>query len=130
MASPEQQLSGLFAQLGTEDRATLLAFAEFLASRRAVRATTPAIPDAPVRQAPESIPEPELIERPAEESVVGALKRLSKTYPMLDKKVMLNATSDLVATAIMQGSNPAGVIDQLEEIFSTHYEQLKAGNTD
>ena len=36
---------------------------------------------------------------------------------------------DSVAAAV-QGADPVGVIDQLEEIFSTHYEQLKAGNTD
>ena len=132
MASAEQQLTGLFRQLGAQDQATLLAFAAFLASRGAVPAgpVMPAVPDVPVKQEPEIIPEPEIIERPAEESVVGALKRLSRTYPMLDKKVMLNATSDLVATTIMQGADPVGVIDQLEEIFSTHYEQLKAGNTD
>ena len=136
MASAEQQLTGLFRQLGAADQATLLAFAAFLASRGATPAV-PGVPDAPinmpeppVKQEPGIIQEPEVIERPAEESVVGALKRLSTTYPMLDKKVMLNATSDLVATTIMRGSDPAGVIDQLEEIFRTHYEQLKAGNTD
>ena len=129
MASAEQKLTGLFRQLGAQDQATLLAFAAFLASRSAAPAA-PAVPEVPVPQEPEIIPEPEVIERPAEESVVGALKRLSKAYPMLDKKVMLNATSDLVATTIMQGADPVGVIDQLEEIFNTHYEQLKTGNTD
>lgn len=129
MASAEQQLSGLFRQLGAADQATLLAFAAFLVSRSAT-AAAPGVSDTPVKQAPETIAEPDIIERPAEESVVGALKRLSRTYPMLDKKVMLNATSDLVATTILQGADPAGVIDQLEEIFSTHYEQLIAGNTD
>ena len=41
---------------------------------------------------------------------------------------MLSATSDLVATNIMQGSEPGGVIDELEEIFRTHYEQLVSDN--
>ncbi len=81
-----------------------------------------------VKAEPEVVPEPELIERPAEESVVGALKRLSKSYPMLNKAEMLSATSDLVATNIMQGSDPVGVIDELEEIFRRHYEQMKSGN--
>jgi hypothetical protein len=81
-----------------------------------------------VKAAPEVFPEPEMIERPAGESVVGALKRLSKSYPMLDKTVLLGATSELVATTIMQGSDPAGVIDELEVIFRKHYEQLKSGN--
>ena len=129
MASAEQQLNKFFRQLGAADQATLLAFAAFLASRGAAPAI-PALPNEPVQQEPEIIAEPEVIERPAEESVVGALERLSRTYPMLAKKAMLNATSDLVATTIMQGADPAGVIDQLEEIFNTHYEQLKTGNTD
>ncbi len=121
MASAEQQLTELFQQLGASDQATLLDFAAFLASRAPASRV-------PVKTAPEAVQEPEIIERPARETVVGALKRLSKSYPMLDKTVMLSATSELVATTIMQGSDPVGVIDELEVIFSDHYKQLKSGN--
>jgi hypothetical protein len=121
MASAEQQLTELFQQLGVSEQKTLLDFAAFLASR------TPALPVA-VKAEPVVVPEPEIIERPAGESVVGALKRLSKSYPMLDKTVMLSATSELVATTIMQGSDPVPVIDELEVIFRDHYEQLKSTN--
>ena len=121
MASAEQQLTELFQQLGASDQATLLDFAAFLASRTPARRVV-------VKIEPEAVPEPEIIGRPAEESVVGALKRLSKSYPMLDKTVMLGATSELVATTIMQGSNPVAVIDELEVIYREHYEQLKSGN--
>ena len=121
MASAEQQLTALFKRLGAAEQATLLDFAAFLASRIRTAAVA-------VKTAPEVMPAPEIIERPAGESVVGALKRLSKSYPMLDKTVMLGATSELVATSIMQGSDPAGVIDELEVIFSEHYEQLKSGS--
>ena len=123
MASAEQQLTEHFRRLGAGDQATLLAFAAFLASR------SPA-PTVTVKAEPVTIPEPEIIERTAGESVVGALKRLAKSYPMLDKTEMLSATSDLVATTIMQGTDPVGVIDELEEIFSAHYEQLVSGNKD
>jgi hypothetical protein len=121
MASAQQQLTELFQQLGAADQATLLAFAEFLADRRVAHSV-------PVKQEPSVLAEPVLIERPAQESVVGALKRLSKSYPMLNKAEMLSATSELVATTIMQGSDPAGVIDELEEIFSRHYQQFRSGN--
>jgi len=121
MASAEQQLREHFQQLDAGDQATLLAFAAFLASRSPARTVT-------VKTEPVTIPEPEIIQRPEKESVVGALKRLSKSYPMLDKTEMLSATSDLVATTIMQGTDPVGVIDELEDIFSTHYEQLVSGN--
>ena len=123
MASAEQQLTGYFQQLAAADQATLLAFAAFLASRGGPSPSVTVKPPEPV-----TIPEPELIARPDEESIVGGLKRLSKSYPMLDKAEMLSATSDLVATNIMQGSEPAGVIDELEDIFRTHYEQLVSDN--
>jgi hypothetical protein len=121
MSSAQQQLTELFQRLGAEDQATLLAFAAFLASRTPARTVA-------VKAEPEVLPEPLMIERPPQESIVGALKRLSKSYPMLNKAEMLSATSELVATSLMQGSDPVGVIDELEKIFSAHYEQFKSGN--
>jgi hypothetical protein len=123
MASAEQQLTEYFQQLAAGDQATLLAFAAFLASRGSPSPRVTVTPPEPV-----IIPEPGIIARPDKESIVGALKRLSKSYPMLDKAEMLSATSDLVATNIMQGSDPAGVIDELENIFRTHYAQLVSDN--
>ena len=111
-------------QLGPGDREALLAFAEFLAQR----ATSPVPRTTGGEQAaPVTIPEPHAIERPPQESVVAGLKRLSRTYPMLDKSEMLSATSDIVATHIMQGTAAREVIDTLEAIFREHYRQLKQG---
>ncbi|MGB5475199.1 MAG: hypothetical protein WBQ78_17220, partial [Gammaproteobacteria bacterium] len=62
------------------------------------------------------------------ESIVAGLKRLARTYPMLDKSEMLSATSDIVATHIMRGTDAAPVIDELEEIFAQHYRQLKTAS--
>ena len=124
MADSEQLLLRLFRGLGAADQATLLAFAEFLGSRTALR------PSPAVSRSAVPVPEPEPIERPPQESVVGSLKRLSKTYPMLDKSEMLSATSDLVASQIMQGGDPSGTIDRLEKIFLEHYEQLRAASRD
>jgi hypothetical protein len=123
MASAEQQLTEYFQQLAAGDQATLLAFAAFLASRSSLSQGVTVKPPEPV-----IIPEPEIMARPDGESVVGALKRLSKSYPMLDKAELLSATSDLVATNIMQGTDPVGVIDELEDIFRTHYAQLVSAN--
>jgi hypothetical protein len=123
MASAEQQLTEYFQQLAAGDQATLLAFAAFLASRSSLLQGVTVKPPEPV-----IIPEPEIMARPDGESVVGALKRLSKSYPMLDKAELLSATSDLVATNIMQGTDPVGVIDELEDIFRTHYTQLVSAN--
>jgi hypothetical protein len=123
METPEQELLKLFRELAEGEQAILLAFAQFLGSRRVAASVT-----SPVR--PVTVPEPEAIERPAQESVVGGLKRLSRTYPMLDKSEMLSATSDLVATHIMQGTDAAIVIDELEAIFEKHYRQFKSGIKD
>jgi hypothetical protein len=120
MASAEQQLTAFFRQLTADDQLTLLRFAEFLAGR-----SSPGV--VAVSREPVVVPEPEVIERPAGESVVAALKRLSKTYPMLDKTEMLSATSDLVAANIMQGTDAVEVVDQLEDIFRGLYEKLKSG---
>jgi hypothetical protein len=120
MASAEQQLTEFFRQLTAADQLTILAFAEFLAVRNSpgnIVVSSEAV----------VIPEPEAIERPPVESVVAALKRLSKTYHMLDKTEMLGATSDLVATNIMQRTDTGLVVDELEEIFRSHYEKLKSG---
>ncbi len=121
MSNTGQELLSLFEQLGASERHTLLAFAHFLASRGSSGAAGRV-------SAPVIIPEPEPIERPAQESIVAGLKRLSSTYPMLDKSEMLSATSDLVATNIMQGTDSARVIDELEEIFATHYRQLQSAH--
>jgi hypothetical protein len=118
MASSERHLLELYRLLGADEQATLLAFAEFLHQRgTSVTASGPA--------SPVEIPEPVPIARPAHESVVTGLKRLSQTYPMLSKTEMLNATSELVARHIMQGTDPAEVIDQLEDIFREHYRKLR-----
>jgi hypothetical protein len=120
MASAEQQLTEFFRQLTAADQLTIMDFAEFLAARSSPESMA-------VSSEPLVVAEPEVIERPARESVVAGLKRLSKTYPMLDKTEMLAATSELVATAIMQRTDTIIVVDELEEIFRSHYEKLKSG---
>jgi hypothetical protein len=120
--SSQQHLLELFNRLAAADQAHLLAFAEFLAAR------TPALRHA--APPPRTVPGPEPIERPATESIVAGLKRLARTYPMLDKSEMLSATTDIVATHIMRGTDAAAVIDELEDIFAEHYRQLKSGSED
>lgn len=89
----------------------LIDFAEFLQSKYQ-----------PVSQ---QATEPEAIPRPEQESVVAAVKRLSATYPMLDKDKLLNETSALVMQHMMQGRNAVEVIDELEQVFRNHYDALK-----
>jgi hypothetical protein len=107
-------------QLSAADKAAVHSFAEFLA-QRAGREIQPQRA-APV---PVAVPSPEAIPRPDNEKVVAAVKRLSKTYFMLDKTRMLGVTSDLVTQHIVHGRDAAEVIDELERVFEAHYRELE-----
>jgi hypothetical protein len=113
-SSTEKQLRQLFKQLSATDQQSLLSFAEFLVNR-AVH-TTPALTEFPL---------PETIERPAQESVVKAIKRLTATYPMITRDLLLNETSNLMSAHVIQGRAAADIIDELEMVFAKHYKQLK-----
>lgn len=111
MTPRERRLQRAVARLGESDQETLLAFAEFLASRKP--------------PAPEPPGEPLAIPRPAEETVVGAIKRLSASYPMLDKDHMLHEISGYMAQHMLQGRGAGEVIDDLETAFRAHFERLR-----
>ncbi|MDZ7751227.1 MAG: Crp/Fnr family transcriptional regulator [Gammaproteobacteria bacterium] len=109
----ERELLDRFRCLSPEQQDTLVAFAAFLAER----ADTQEPADQP-------LPPPESIPRPAQESVVKAIKRLTHTYPMVERSKVLGETSDLVSQHVLQGRDAAAVIDDLEQIFRRHYERL------
>lgn len=117
----------LLDKLSPADLATVARFAEFLLQRSADESVTAvaAAPAAAALPVPADIPEPEAIARPEGEKVVAAVKRLSKTYYMLDKKQMLGVTSDLVTQHLLQGRDAVDVIDELESLFAQHYRKLK-----
>ena len=107
MNKQEKQLLEYYQRLPAEQAETLLAYAEFMANRYG-------------RNEPVST-EVEPIPRPAEESVMAAIKRLSATYPMLDKAKLFNDTSSLMAQHILQGREAVEVIDELEALFQQEY---------
>lgn len=107
----EQALVARFRALSSERRALLLEFAEFLA-QRAVAAEPPA---------PAPVPEP----RPVNETVVKAIQRLTRTYPMLDRRKLLAETARCVEQHVIHGRDARDVITELELIFEQHYEKRK-----
>jgi len=109
----------LFSALDEQDRSSLLAFAEFLGQRESAAAAPPEPPA-----------KPREITRPQKESVVAAIKRLSKTYHMLDAQALFNQTASLMTAHIIQGRRAVDVIDELEALFARHYEELRAGSAD
>lgn len=114
----ERRLAKLYRSLESEGRSALLAFAEFLAAR--VAEDEPRLPASPL--------EPEQIPRPKNESVVGAIKRLSESYFMLDRSSMLNDTSSLMGAHVLQGMPSDAVIDELEALFARYYQNYREEN--
>ena len=105
----ENRLLEILDRLPDEQVQQLLEYAEFLFARHGGEAETSAPLD---------------IERPAEENVVVAIKRLRATYPMLEPAKLLNETYELMNQHIMRGRAAAEVIDELEVLFRRHYEQM------
>ena len=116
MKKSTKKLLDLYRQLPDDVAQQLLDFAEFLASRLADHAEHG-------KEVLEIFP-PENITRPEKESVVVAVKRLSATYPMINKDKLLDETSSLVTQNMLQGRDAVEVIDELEVIFKKHYEIL------
>lgn len=131
--TPQQKdaLVSLLDQLSAADLEAVTRFAEFLLSRSDGQPVirNPAV-SAVSAVTPVEVPEPEVVPRPDDEKVVAAVKRLSKTYYMLDKKKMLGVTSDLLTQHILHGRKAAEVIDELESLFEQHYRRIKQGEQD
>ena len=118
MKATEKKLLKYFSRLPAEQKQTLLEFAEFLAQKF----------DNSVSE--NEIQQPVRLERPAEESVVAAIKRLTASYPMLNRDKLFNETSTLMTRHVMQGQEAQLVIDELELLFERHYQELIAERTD
>ena len=116
-SAAQQRLLKLFRHLSVADKAHLLSYAEFLAQRDSERDFQDN-----VEQIPADIP------RPASESVVAAIKRLSETFYMLDKDELLHEASTLMTAHVMQGRDAVEVIDELEVLFRRHYARLKSAS--
>ena len=114
ISADERRLSQCFRTLADGDRRTLLAFADFLAAGR----HPPASPEPPGELVP--------LVRPDQETVIAAIRRLSQTYPMLDRGPMLSDTSALMSAHVLQGREAAVVIDDLEALFLRHYHDYQA----
>jgi hypothetical protein len=108
----DRKLLELFEQLAPEQQERLIAFAEFLSGG----ATQPADADS----------EPATIARPEDETVTMAIRRLVRTYPMLDRRKLMVEASEFMAQHALQGRPAREVIDELEVLFARHYEQYKS----
>jgi hypothetical protein len=121
MTSDEKKMLYYFSVLGEEHRSMVMEFIEFLGSKYPNE-----LPPAQPTEFPDEqkkIIEPELTPRPDTESVIAAIKRLSQSYPMLNKEKLFDKTSTLMTAHIMQGRDVVEVIDEIQLVFESHYEE-------
>lgn len=107
-----RRLLRLYNVLDDGRRASLLAFAEFLAQQQE--------DDKP--REPSEAQSPRELPRPEEESVVAAMRRLTETYPMIERDALLDQATSLMMAHMLQGQPAAEVIDELEALFDKHYQ--------
>ena len=112
MTSGEKHLLDLFERLAPEQQDRLIGFAEFLA-------------DSPAAE-PAAGRAPTIIPRPAGESVTMAIRRLVRSYPMLDRRRLMVEASRFMVQHALEGREAAEVIDELEIVFARHFEQHQA----
>ena len=110
MSRNKKSLIEIFETLDAERQASLFDFAEFLQSRG----------DLVVKE----ISEPVDIKRPDNETVVGAIKRLKKTYPMIDSMSVFSSASELMTEHMVKGRDAIEVIDEMERIFEDFYSKM------
>lgn len=111
LSANERKLLKGFKRLSASERETVLAFVEFLGQRESP---------------PQPLACPEPIPRPPHESVVGAIKRLSATYSMVDKDTVFHEVSGLMAQHLVHGKPAPEAIDELEAVFRRQYERLRS----
>lgn len=103
-----QRLRDIVDRLPEAQAQALLDYAEFLLQRYGIAAP----PGDPID-----------IPRVPNESVVGAIKRLRASYPMLDAAQLLNETSALMSEHALKGRAADDVINELERLFRQHYQR-------
>lgn len=112
MGSQKQDLKRIIEGLSPDQLRSLLDYAEFLQTREEQQQG-----DDTTKQ------EPLLQPRPDDENVISAIKRLRASYFMLNTDLLLNEASSLMAQFTMQGRDAKAVIDDLEELFESHYQK-------
>lgn len=112
MKPTEKKLLNIFRSLPETAQQSVIDHAEFMQQKHGTVDETA------------TITEPLDIPRPENETVIAAVKRLSETYPMIEKSHLLDKTSLLVTEHVMQGRDVVEVIDELEELFLSKFREL------
>lgn len=113
LSAEDRNALKLFRALDASQKQSALAFMAFLATQES-------------GQTPHEAIKPQLIDRPKEESVIKAIKRLKTSYPMLDQNQLFHATSEKMMDHLMHGKSAPDVIDELETLFLQKYQTYLA----
>lgn len=108
-----KRLNSLMKQLSETHQQSVVDFASYLVAQY------------PMDSILYEIVEPRPVQRPADETVVGAIKRLKQTYYMLDTDGLLNKASALMGQHMLQGREAESVIDDLQNLFESSYEEYR-----
>lgn len=112
----QTRLLTAWKKLDQEGQRTVRLFAEFLSQQTDEQAgkPTPTLPQEPL-----SIPKPE------GESAVLALKRLKKSYPMIEADFSLLEDASQMLLKRVMGTADATVVAELEKLFAGRYQAWK-----
>jgi len=103
-------LVDLYESMDDERKRSLCDFADFLFAQAE-----------PVSK---EISPPDDVPRPAEETVVGAVKRLKTKYHMVESMTVFSAASALMTDHMVKGRDLIEVIDEMELLFEDAYNKL------
>lgn len=123
----ERKLIKTFKSLNASNKEALQAFGEFLQTRAGGLSVNSVgeFQDSSEGSEIEAVAsEPLDIPRAENESVIKGIKRLTATYPMVDKENILHPISNLMTSHIIQGRSASEVIDDLETLFLKEYKSL------
>lgn len=110
MKAHEEKMLAFYRRMDEDDQRALLRYAEFLSQAKKGESDSPVLPD--------------FIPPARDESVIGALKRLSASYPMLDKGNMLDQASLLVSEHLLQGRAKEEIIHEFDILFDQQYQEF------
>ena len=110
MIKSSKELIDLYEAMDDERKLSLCDFADFLYAKAG-----PVVKE---------IPPPEDVQRPEQETVVGAVKRLKTKYHMVESMTVFSAASSLMTDHMVKGRDVVEVIDEMEVLFEEAYKNL------
>ena len=110
MKRDAKALADLFNALDMEGQQSLFDYAEFLQSKSGAE--------------PQPLGDPVDVPKDENETVVGAIKRLKRTYPMIDSMEVFAVASNLMTEHMIRGRDAEEVITEIEALFEDTYKKL------